>query len=216
MMRKNEILEAAEQYVQAEMGQDSSGHDYWHAVRVRNTAKYLAELESADTFICQLAALLHDVANEKFHSSQEAGLEKISQWMIGQGVKESDCLHVLEIVATVSFKGGKGSVPVSLEGKIVQDSDRLDAIGAIGIARVMCYSGYSERPIHDPNLVPRESMTLEEYRDGKSSAIIHFYEKLLLLKDQMNTKGAREMAQNRHDFMEAYLEQFYQEWSGKR
>ncbi|MEW4353624.1 HD domain-containing protein [Streptococcus pneumoniae] len=214
-MRKDEILKAAESYVQLEMGQDRSGHDDWHAMRVRNTAKKLAELEGADSFICELAALLHDVADEKFNPSQEMGLEKISQWMMGQGVTDSDRLHILEIVATMSFKGGKGVIPVSLEGKIVQDADRLDAIGAIGIARVMCYSAYSERPIHDPYLLPRDSMTVEEYRNGQSSAIMHFYEKLLLLKDRMNTKVAKELAQSRHEFMEMYLEQFYQEWDGK-
>ena len=194
-----------------------SGHDWWHIVRVTNNAVEIATQEQADVFICELAALLHDIADGKLNENEEVGLQKVEQWLQNHQASDAEIAHVLEIVSTMSFKGDHQQKNIStLEGKIVQDADRLDAIGAIGIARAMAYSGHIGRPIHDPDLQPRENMTLEEYRAGKSSAIMHFYEKLLKLKDLMNTDYAKQLAIGRHHFLEEYLEQFYAEWDAKK
>ena len=153
-------------------------------MRVTNNAVEIATQEQADVFICELAALLHDIADGKLNENEEVGLQKVEQWLQNHQASDAEIAHVLDIISTMSFKGGHQQKNVStLEGQIVQDADRLDAIGAIGIARAMAYSGHIGRPIHDPDLQPRENMTLEEYRAGKSSAIMHFYEKLLKLKD---------------------------------
>lgn len=214
---KKSILQAARDFVYQELKDDSSGHDWWHIVRVANNAVTIAEKEGADLFICELAALLHDIADGKLNQSEAAGLQKVEQWLLSHEVSEVDRRHILDIIAKMSFKGGQTKEVVSsLEGKIVQDADRLDAIGAIGIARAMAYSGHTGRPIHDPDLQPRETMTLAEYRNGKSSAIMHFYEKLLKLKDSMHTAAAKELAEGRHRFLEVYLDEFYDEWEARR
>lgn len=214
---KKRILQEARDFVYQELKDDSSGHDWWHIVRVANNAIAIAEKEGADLFICELAALLHDIADGKLNESEKAGLQKVEQWLISHKVSESDRYHILDIISKMSFKGGQSETIVSsIEGKIVQDADRLDAIGAIGIARAMVYSGHTGRPIHDPSLKPRETMTLEEYRNEKSSAIMHFYEKLLKLKDGMHTTAARELAEGRHRFLETYLEEFYDEWDARK
>ena len=186
-------------------------------MRVTNNAVEIATQEQADVFICELAALLHDIADGKLNENEEVGLQKVEQWLQNHQASDAEIAHVLDIISTMSFKGGHQQKNVStLEGQIVQDADRLDAIGAIGIARAMAYSGHIGRPIHDPDLQPRENMTLEEYRAGKSSAIMHFYEKLLKLKDLMNTDYAKQLAIGRHHFLEEYLEQFYAEWDAKK
>ncbi|KXT83334.1 HD domain protein [Streptococcus sp. DD11] len=214
---RKRILQAARDFVRQELKDDSSGHDWWHIVRVANNAVAIAEKEGADLFICELAALLHDIADGKLNESEEAGLQKVEQWLILHEVSEIDRNHIVDIISKLSFKGGQTREDMpSLEGKIVQDADRLDAIGAIGIARAMVYSGHTGRPIHDPDLQPREMMTLEEYRNGKSSAIMHFYEKLLKLKDTMHTSAAKELAEGRHQFLEVYLNEFYDEWEARK
>ena len=215
--RQAKILQEARDFVYAELKDEMSGHDWWHIVRVTNNAVEIATQEQADVFICELAALLHDIADGKLNENEEVGLQKVEQWLQNHQASDAEIAHVLDIISTMSFKGGHQQKNVStLEGKIVQDADRLDAIGAIGIARAMAYSGHIGRPIHDPDLQPRENMTLEEYRTGKSSAIMHFYEKLLKLKDLMNTDYAKQLAIGRHHFLEEYLEQFYAEWDAKK
>lgn len=217
-MIENEIkiLEAAEKYVKAQLTGEGSGHDWWHIVRVHTVAKQFAEKEGADSFICQLAALLHDLADEKIAGSEEVGLAQVSDWLASQSLSEEKRSHVLEIIQYMSFKGGANQgKTLTLEGQIVQDADRLDAIGAIGIARVMAYAGNKGNLIHEPEKQVRQHMTVEEYRKGDNTAIMHFYEKLLKLKDLMNTESAKKMAQHRHEFMESYLKEFYAEWDGK-
>lgn len=215
--RQAKILQEARDFVYAELKDEMSGHDWWHIVRVTNNAVEIATQEQADVFICELAALLHDIADGKLNENEEVGLQKVEQWLQNHQASDAEIAHVLDIISTMSFKGGHQQKNVStLEGQIVQDADRLDAIGAIGIARTMAYSGHIGRPIHDPDLQPRENMTLEEYRAGKSSAIMHFYEKLLKLKDLMNTDYAKQLAIGRHHFLEEYLEQFYAEWDAKK
>ncbi|MDO4431889.1 MAG: HD domain-containing protein [Aerococcaceae bacterium] len=210
------ILEQARSYAYQTLHEESSGHDWWHIVRVTNTALEIARQENANLFICELAALLHDVADAKLNESEAAGLQKVSQWLDAHQVALDDAKHVLHIIANMSFKGGHHlAEPLTLEGQIVQDADRLDAIGAIGIARAMCYSGHTGRPIHDPAKMPRETLTVDEYRSGNDTAIMHFYEKLLKVKDRMNTRYAKQLAAKRHQFLEVYLEQFYCEWDGK-
>lgn len=164
-----------------------------------------------------MAALLHDIADEKLNPSQEAGLKKVHDFLASQELEREQTEQIMTIIANISFKGGKKSdQTLSLEGKIVQDADRLDAIGAIGIARTMAYSGNKGRPIHDPSMKPRENLTYEDYRKGQDTAIMHFYEKLLKLKDLMNTAEGKRLAQGRHQFMLNYLEQFDAEWDGEK
>ncbi|MCM3747801.1 HD domain-containing protein [Paenibacillus pasadenensis] len=210
------VLQAAEAYAKAELGADTSGHDWWHVHRVAAMSERLAREEEADAPLCVLAALLHDVADEKLNESKEAGMLKVSAWLDGQPVSREQRSHVLEIIATMSYNGGSNSPMATLEGKVVQDADRLDAIGAISIARAFVYSGHTGRPMHDPALPPREQMTPDEYRKRGGTAINHFYEKLLKLKDRINTPSAKRIAEQRHAYMEQYLEQFYMEWDGTR
>lgn len=211
-----EILEAAKAFVKTKLEKDSSGHDWWHIYRVTQTAKTIAAEEHADLFVCELAALLHDVADEKLNADPAAAQRELQEWLKASGAGAEATAHVLEIIAMMSYKGGQRAPMRTLEGQVVQDADRLDAIGAVGISRVFAYSGWKGRPIHDPSVTPRERMTAEEYRSGNDTAINHFYEKLLKLKGLMNTGNAKRMAEDRHRFMELYLEQFYQEWEGNR
>lgn len=209
------ILQEAETYARGRLEGETTGHDWWHIKRVAESARALAEAEQADRYVCVLAALLHDLADEKICGDEASGLAEISRWMEQAGVGDADREHVLEIVSTMSFKGGGRPPMRTLEGCVVQDADRLDAIGAMGIARVFVYSGAKGRPAHDPSVAPRDSMSPEEYRSGRDTAVNHFYEKLLKLKDLMNTAEGRRRAQDRHRFMEEYLERFYGEWEGR-
>jgi uncharacterized protein len=214
---QDDILKSAKQFAINELSQDHSGHDWWHVYRISQLAKNISLKEGADPFICEMAALLHDIADEKIVGDEQAGLNKVSNWLKGQGVDPQIHDHIMEIISTMSFKGGTNqSTMKTIEGKVVQDADRLDAMGAIGIARTMCYSGFKGRPIHDPNILPREQMTLEEYRNGKDTAINHFYEKLLKLKTRINTETAKQMAESRHQFLTDYLQRFLQEWEGEK
>ncbi|WP_026477852.1 HD domain-containing protein [Alkaliphilus transvaalensis] len=215
-MTKDIIIENTIEYVQSQLAGEGSGHDWWHIHRVYQLTKTIAEEEKADLYISSMAALLHDLADEKLNESEALGIEKVKNWLISQSVQEEDIDIIIEIISTISFKGGNGPSLSRLEAKIVQDADRLDAIGAIGIARCFTYGGYIGSVLHDPSISPRKSMTKKEYRDkSKSTTINHFYEKLLKLKDLMNTKTGKLMAEERHSFMECYLKQFYQEWEGK-
>lgn len=208
------ILEA-EQFAKDELGNDITGHDWWHVHRVTTMAKRLAQKEDADIFICVMAALLHDVADEKLNESKEAGLRKVSEWLERHSLQEEAQQHILEIIATMSYNAGKNPPMRTIEGKVVQDADRLDAIGAISIARCFLYAGWKGHPIHDPELLPRDSMTTEQYRHDKSTAINHFYEKLFKLKDLINTPSAKIIAEERHQYTVQYVERFIREWNGE-
>lgn len=210
------IIAEAEQFVRNKLAHDFSGHDWWHIDRVRNNAVSLAHKEHADVFLCELTALLHDLTDEKLCDDELQAEQQLKEWLVIQKIPNTFIDKVLEIISTMSFKGGSRPPMKTLEGKIVQDADRLDAIGAVGISRVFAYSGAKGRPIHDPTVKPREAMTKEEYRSGHDTAINHFYEKLLKLKSLMNTEHGKQMAEHRHTFMEQYLQQFYGEWDGLR
>ncbi|MFD1956351.1 HD domain-containing protein [Paenibacillus thailandensis] len=209
------VLAEAERFVKSELENDTTGHDWWHIRRVVKMAERLAGLESADLFICKLSALLHDVADEKLNESKEAGLAKVDKWLRAQALRDEDRGHIMEIIGTMSYNGGANPPMRTIEGKVVQDADRLDAIGAISIARCFLYSGSKGQPIYDPAVPPRDRMTPEQYRSGKSTAINHFHEKLLKLKDRINTASARIIAEERHRYMEQYVERFYKEWEGE-
>ena len=215
-MKQQEQLKAMEQYAKRVLDSDTSGHDWSHIERVVNTTKMIAEGEGANLFICEAAALLHDVIDDKIVQDPAGALKELKEFLTSIEVAPEEIEAIESIITRMSFKNHQENQELSLEGRVVQDADRLDAIGAIGIARVMCYSGSTERPIHKPEMKPRENLTPEEYRNGESTAIMHFYEKLLKLKDLMNTKYGNELAKGRHEFLELYLEQFYAEWDGKR
>lgn len=210
------ILAQTAEWVKAKLADETSGHDWWHIVRVVNTTKTIAEIEGADLFICQMAALLHDMADEKLNVDPKAADQEIVDFLQSKDLSADEIADILYITRHISFKAGKGQKLTSLSARIVQDADRLDAIGAIGIARCMAYSGHKGRLIHDPERQARTNLTVEQYRNGQDTAIMHFYEKLLLLKDDMNTDFGRQLAQQRHQFLELYLEEFYAEWDGLR
>lgn len=211
---REELIRAAERFCRSELENDPTGHDWWHIHRVVQMAKRLAHEEGADSFICTMAALLHDVADEKLNESKEAGLYKVRSWLEEHLVINDEREHIMDIISTMSYNAGLNHPMRTLEGRVVQDADRLDAIGAIAIARTFLYAGWKGHPIHDPHLPPRDSMTAKEYRNDKSTAINHFHEKLLKLKDHINTPAASRIAEERHRYMEQYVERFYQEWGG--
>ena len=215
-MKRQEQLKAMEQYAKRVLDSDTSGHDWSHIERVVNTTKTIAEGEGANLFICESAALLHDVIDDKIVQDPAGALKELKEFLTAIEVAPEEIEAIESIITRMSFKNHQENQELSLEGRVVQDADRLDAIGAIGIARVMCYSGSTGRPIHHPNMKPRKQMTAEEYRNGESTAIMHFYEKLLKLKELMNTDYGKKLAKGRHEFLEMYLEQFYAEWEGKR
>ncbi|GAB4575000.1 MAG: HD domain-containing protein [Anaerolineae bacterium] len=201
-------------HVRAATLEEGSGHDWWHIYRVWQTARQIGAAEGADLIVVELAALLHDIADWKFHGGDETvGPRVAGEWLRGLGVDAATIAHVQAIIAGVSFKGeAEAPSDLTLEGRCVQDADRLDAIGAVGVARVFAYCGFKGLPIHDPEHPPRRGMTAAQYKQNNGSGINHFYEKLLLLKDRMHTPTARRMAEERHAFLEAYLAQFYREW----
>ena len=194
---------------------EGSGHDWWHIHRVRNNAIHMAQVYEVNDFVVEMAALLHDIADHKLHGGdEEIGPRKAREWMTGLGIDISIQEQVIQIMEELSFS--KGKTPASLEGKIVQDADRLDAIGAIGIARTFAYGGFKKREIYNPEIPPVIYASLEDYKKNTNPTLNHFYEKLLLLKDMMNTEEGLKMAEQRHEFMKSYLEQFYDEWEGKK
>ena len=197
-------------------GQAGSGHDWWHVERVWQTAKLIGQKVQADMLVVELAALLHDIADHKFHGGDEtAGPRTARTWLESQHVDEGVVVHVCEIIRDLSFKGASVSSSMrTLEGMVVQDADRLDALGAIGIARAFAYGGYKGHEIYNPDVPPAHHETFDQYKKSTSPTINHFYEKLLLLKDRMNTTPARELAEKRHEFMLEFLERFYGEWQG--
>ncbi|MGD6845033.1 HD domain-containing protein [Bacillus infantis] len=210
------IIAQAERYVRAELGRDASGHDWHHIDRVRKNALYIQRQEKrGDAFVIEMAALLHDIPDAKLNADEEKGWDRLRSFFAETGIETGLQKQLEEVIASVSFKGGSGIKAESPEAMIVQDADRLDAIGAIGIARAFAYGGMKGHPLYDPALSAREEMTQEEYRNGKSSTIHHFYEKLLKLSNLLNTDTAKEMAKQRDEFMQLYLNEFYREWNGQ-
>lgn len=216
-MEKQTIIEEIAVVVKQKLDGEGSGHDWWHIVRVWNMARHIGKEENVDMFVVELAALLHDIADWKFHNGDDTvGPRVARQILADHGVPEDHIAQVTDIIATMSFAGaGVENSIQTLEGKVVQDADRLDAIGAIGIARTFAYGGRQCRAMHDPEQKPVMHKTKEDYLRSNGSTINHFYEKLLLLKDRMNTRTAKQIAEDRHRFMEAYLEQFFREWEGR-
>jgi uncharacterized protein len=209
---KREIINRTQDFVrQAQAG--DTGHDWWHIYRVYKLAQRIAEREQTNLFIVELAALLHDIADWKFSNDDAASSRIAKDWLIKQGLAEQDITKITQVIDQVSFKGaGVETSPDTLEGQIVQDADRLDAMGAIGIARCFTYGGYKGRILHDPDIKPILHSSAEDYKTRHSTTLNHFYEKLLLLKDRLNTKTGREIGQKRHCVLKEYLESFLIEW----
>ena len=218
-MEKEDIINKTKNFVYEKLFKESSGHDWWHVKRVYENAVFIAgNEEGCDTFVIELAALLHDIADWKFHAGDlNKGAEVSAEFLSGLNVDAKTIAHVSDIVKNISFKGANTTNGIStLEGKIVQDADRLDAIGAIGIARTFAYGGFKNLEMYDPETKAVLHNSFEEYKNSKSTTINHFYEKLLLLKDLMNTETAKKMALKRHSFMEKFLKEFFDEWNGTR
>jgi uncharacterized protein len=211
-----ELVSRTADHVKATLSGEGSGHDWWHVYRVWRMAKRIGQAEGADPLVVELAALLHDIADWKAHGGDSTvGPRMAREWLVSQALDASVIEHVCQIVADISFKGAGVEQPVlSLEGKVVQDADRLDAMGAIGIARAFAYGAAKGRLIHDPAVKPIEHRTAEAFLKSSGTTVNHFYEKLLLLKDRMNTATGRAVAEERHRFMEEYLRRFYEEWEG--
>jgi len=206
-----ESLRQTGDYVRKLFENEGTGHDWWHIHRVRNVALIIAETEGGNRFIIEMSALLHDVDDWKIND--DAKVSKTVAWLKNIKTPKPETERILEIIDQVSFKGaGVKNSAVSIEAKIVQDADRLDAIGAIGIARTFAYGGSKGRPIYLPDIKPELHDSFESYKKTSAPTINHFYEKLLLLKNRLNTATAIEIAKNRHTFMEAFLEQFFMEW----
>ena len=217
-METDAIINKTAGFVRARLSGEGSGHDWWHIARVWKTAVKIANAEGADLFVVQLAALLHDIADWKFHDGDiAAGPRAARDWLARLAVDEPVITHVCQIIEDISFKGAGVPTPMrTLEGMVVQDPDRLDALGAIGIARAFAYGGHKQREIHNPDVPPARHQSFEEYKSSAGTSVNHFYEKLLLLKDRMNTGVARTIAEERHAFMQHYLERFLLEWEGKK
>ncbi|HEX9153404.1 MAG TPA: HD domain-containing protein [Candidatus Saccharimonadales bacterium] len=218
-MSQSEVIEKTRVFLEKKFNTESSGHDYWHMYRVWKLARHIAASEkNVDMFTLELAALLHDIADWKFHDGDmEAGPRAARSWLESLEVKDSVIVHVEDIIHNVSFKGANVDTNLkTIEGQIVHDADKLDAIGAIGIGRTFAYGGANGRPMHDPNCLAVQHDTFEAYKNSNSPTINHFYEKLLLLKDRMFTKTGKELARHRHEVMEQFLQEFLDEWDGKR
>ncbi|MES2864198.1 MAG: HD domain-containing protein [Bacteroidota bacterium] len=211
------VIDNTINFVKKQLENAESGHNWFHMERVYNNALLIAKEETCDLEVVQLAALLHDIADSKFHDGDETVGPKVARaFLTSENVSKETINHVVAIIENISFKGGNFSQQfTSKELEIVQDADRLDAIGAVGIARTFNYGGFKNREIYNPEILPNLNMSKEEYKNSTAPTINHFYEKLLLLKDKMNTETGKKIAQQRHDFMETFLEQFYNEWNGK-
>jgi len=216
-MSNAELIQNTIRFVQNKLADAEGGHDWFHIERVYKNAILIAETEDVDRTIVSLGALLHDIADSKFHGGDETiGPKVAKEWLSSQNANPEIIEHVIQIINNISFKGGnQKQVFRSGELDVVQDADRLDAIGAIGIARTFNYGGYKDMKIYDPAIPPKLDMTKEEYKKSKAPTINHFYEKLLLLKERMNTETGKKVAQKRHEYMEGFLEQFYKEWNGE-
>jgi uncharacterized protein len=205
-------------FVKQQLAMAEGGHDWFHIERVYRNALLIADGEECNLMVVKLAALLHDIADSKFHQGDETVGPKVARaFLEKEQMEEAVIAHVIAIIENISFKGGNFETKFqSKELAIVQDADRLDAIGAIGIARTFNYGGYKNRPLYNPAITPNLHMSKEEYKQSDSPTLNHFYEKLLLLKDKMNTVTGRKLAESRHRFMEHFLSEFYAEWDGEQ
>jgi len=215
-MKNQNLINDTISFVKQELQGAEGGHDWFHIERVYKNALLIAKDENCDLLVVELGALLHDIADSKFHNGDETvGPKTARKFLESHQVDENTILHVINIIENISFKGGNFERKFSsIELDIVQDADRLDAIGAIGIARAFNYGGFKNRPLYDPEIPVNLTMSKEEYKNSVNPTINHFYEKLLLLKDKMNTKSGQKIAQQRHEFMESFLSQFDAEWNG--
>jgi len=216
-MNEKQIIENTISFVKETLKNAEGGHDWFHTHRVLKNSQLIAKTEEVNVFIISLGALLHDIADSKFHNGDKTiGPKVAAEFLQNQNVDAIVIEHVIQIINNISFKGGKVTRTFSSkELDVVQDADRLDAIGAVGIARTFNYGGFKNRVIYNPEIQPALNMTKEEYKNSTAPTINHFYEKLLLLKDKMNTETGKQLAQQRHEFMELYLKQFYAEWGGE-
>ncbi len=205
-------------FVKEKLENAEGGHDWFHIERVFKNAVLISKNEVCDVTVVKLGALLHDIADSKFHDGDETVGPRIArEFLESENVDEEIIMHVVNIIENISYKGGNFEKKFSsIELDVVQDADRLDAIGAIGIARTFNYGGFKNRALYDPNIAPNSSKTKEEYKKNDSPTLNHFYEKLLLLKDKMNTQTGKQIAQERHRYMEGFLAQFYAEWEGEK
>lgn len=217
-MNSSEIIANTEAYVQKTLQDAEGGHDWFHIQRVYKNSLLILKNEEADELIVSLGALLHDIADSKFHNGDETvGPRIASEFLKCQNVPQEVIDHVVKIIENISYKGGNEHQKFrSNELDIVQDADRLDALGAIGIARTFNYGGFKGRALYDPEISPNLNMTKEEYKNSDAPTINHFYEKLLLLKDRMNTNTGKTIAGERHRYMQEFLDQFYAEWNGEK
>lgn len=218
IMTEELLIEHTIAYVKETLQNAEGGHDWFHIERVYKNSLNIAASEEANLLVVKLGALLHDIADSKFHGGDDTvGPAKARKFLETQKVSEAIIDHVIKIIENISFKGGNVQQQFrSIELDIVQDADRLDALGAIGIARTFNYGGFKNRPLYDPEIKPNLNMSKEEYKASLAPTINHFYEKLLLLKERMNTATGRKIAEQRHAFMEVFLDQFYAEWDGKK
>lgn len=217
-MSYSEIVNKTILFVKAKLDNAEGGHDWFHIERVYKNALSIADNENCNLLVVKLAALLHDIADSKFYKGDETIGPKIArEFLESENLDEESIQHVINIVENISFKGGNIEKKFSsIELDIVQDADRLDAMGAIGIARTFNYGGFKNRPLYNPSIAPNLHLSKEEYKISVSPTINHFYEKLLLLKDKMNTETGKQIAQERHHYMEGFLSQFYAEWDGEK
>ncbi|EHQ27825.1 HD domain-containing protein [Mucilaginibacter paludis] len=216
LIEDGQLIDKTAEYVRQTLQGAEAGHDWWHIQRVWNNAKLIGRQEAVDMLVVELAALLHDIADSKFYGGdEEIGPEMAGLFLRSIDTDAAIVEHVQQIIRNMSFKASFEKLSfTSPELQVVQDADRLDAIGAIGIARAFTYGGFKNREMHNPDIAPNLNMSKEEYKNTSAPTINHFHEKLLLLKDRMNTSTGKMIAQQRHAFMEQYLEQFYAEWEG--
>jgi uncharacterized protein len=208
-------LQLLEKKVKERLQGEATGHDMHHVLRVRSMAKRLAQMENCpEAELCEAMALLHDIPDRKLHPNPELGMQEVKAWLLQAGASSTEVSQVLQAIAEVSYRGAQVQTPMStLAGKILQDADRLDALGAIGIARCFAYGGSRKRPLYDPEVTPEMHTSAHAYYSAEGSSLAHFYEKLLLLKDRMQTKSGQIVAQSRHDYLEKFLAQFLKEWN---
>lgn len=217
-MISTDLISKTIAFVKSKLENAEGGHDWFHIERVYRNAILISKNEVCDATVVQLGSLLHDIADSKFHDGDETvGPRVAREFLESENVEEAIITHIVNIIENISYKGGNFEKKfTSIELSVVQDADRLDAIGAIGIARTFNYGGFKNRTLYDPKIAPNSSMTKEEYKKNDSPTLNHFYEKLLLLKDKMNTATGKQIAQERHRYMEGFLSQFYAEWEGEK